>query len=932
MAANKRLQDLTDYTSVLPYASEIVGVYQPLIGWKSARKINRIKDAVRSEKIKLLSLLGRNLIPPKINFDQDHLIRAADLWPARIAGQRLTSHDSIVMQQIQLDLERFGVPADMREWSKFIREDYLTKTLQINVLEYYNNLSLENGRRIGGMTKDVSESDEAFKLRIKRLLEESKRDIQSAVEDETIIAGVLKLLLDKNRIRELKSIFFTNLDAKAEATFDDVLAKAAINLDDPYLTFDPKRGVKDVSLSPIGIVHLFRQYFFELDTFLGTPVGHVWLSPGSTVELIEISTRRTYTEKIIEQALETIVKSEKSTTDQDELSEAVKEDNKNDLKIGASVTVNQRWGTGDASATASLNMDQTQQTARETTHKKMRQQSEKLSTEIRESYKTTFKTISEVTDVSSKRHTFTNSTGKLINYELRRKMRQVAVQVQDIGSYLCWETFVDDLGADLGLANLVHIAKPADLLPVPDMTTAVAPADRWITFRANASWIRTTKPAGFIQLTTIDIPPAPEGMRAVIEKDIIELKQDSFSGEDLNEYSSIGPWKFGAKFLPGGQQLEIGIIAEDDLDWDDNLNFVLAGALRYTATDAKIKEIEAANTAKVAAKEVATHENERRTKEDFIKAAKERVELAAGITRRAYEDLREEERIIVYRRLITSLMWSYNYSHADNRSRHVLAELINSIFDIEKMLYFVAPEWWKPRKRATLSIYDLQNKLDESVVTWSDGPLRKDNYFITEKSAPAPMGSSLGWLLQLDGDNLRNAFLNAPWVKAVIPIRPGKEMAAISWLQNVEVEGTEGLGPKYYYYAPPDELAQIRKGLNDHGIAVGEDITLRNAIDFLCIEVAEKHNNSNKTKKFPDTELNDDNKVTSTPIEKVFEHGFYPLKGGFRVDPIDDPKNPLDTNNRDRHFQVFDQWIEILPTDQVAPVEVEYDPKTGRQK
>jgi hypothetical protein len=30
-------------------------------------------------------------------------------------------------------------------------------------------------------------------------------------------------------------------------------------------------------------------------------------------------------------------------------------------------------------------------------------------------------------------------------------------------------------------------------------------------------------------------------------------------------------------------------------------------------------------------------------------------------------------------------------------------------------------------------------------------------------------------------------------------------------------------------------------------------------------------------------------------------------------------------------FEVFDQWIEVLPTDQVVPVVVTYDPKTGRQ-
>jgi hypothetical protein len=35
--------------------------------------------------------------------------------------------------------------------------------------------------------------------------------------------------------------------------------------------------------------------------------------------------------------------------------------------------------------------------------------------------------------------------------------------------------------------------------------------------------------------------------------------------------------------------------------------------------------------------------------------------------------------------------------------------------------------------------------------------------------------------------------------------------------------------------------------------------------------------------------------------------------------------------NVQAHYEVFDQWLEILPTDQVVPVAVEYDPKTGRQ-
>jgi hypothetical protein len=57
--------------------------------------------------------------------------------------------------------------------------------------------------------------------------------------------------------------------------------------------------------------------------------------------------------------------------------------------------------------------------------------------------------------------------------------------------------------------------------------------------------------------------------------------------------------------------------------------------------------------------------------------------------------------------------------------------------------------------------------------------------------------------------------------------------------------------------------------------------------------------------------------VHSTPVDRVYEHGFYPLQGGFKATVSDD-------------FEVFDQWIEIVPTDQVAAVEVKYDPKTGR--
>ena len=110
-----------------------------------------------------------------------------------------------------------------------------------------------------------------------------------------------------------------------------------------------------------------------------------------------------------------------------------------------------------------------------------------------------------------------------------------------------------------------------------------------------------------------------------------------------------------------------------------------------------------------------------------------------------------------------------------------------------------------------------------------------------------------------------------------------------------------------------------------HYLPAGLPAPAPNGVDDGFWEAARRHEiavqrfDSCGHMQFPPEEINDDNKVSATPVDKVFEHGFYPLQGGFRLQPGDQP------------FEVFDQWIEVLPTDQVVPVEVAYDPKTGRQ-
>lgn len=973
--SSKTIGNLMQFKSTLPYASEIFGVYQPLIGWKSKRVQQRLNQGLDADKASQLGLFARNFKGSVDLVWNDGSPEIRRLEPGTfISTQLVKNHRSVLANVIAELLPKNHVPAP-DEWRQLITFDGLKSLLHEKVFPAYESSHMAQISELG---IQAGESVEQFSARRAQSILTIQAQTKELIEQESSFAGALLGLLENKLDQQLEKIFY-HIPSIA---IDQQVASLVESLrnPDPFLAFDPKQDIQDVTLSPIGIVHLYRQYFYQLDTFLGPPVGHIWLSPGSTVELIEVSSRKTITEKFTEFSTESIAKAETSITDQDDFSEAVKVDNKSDLKLGASATLTQSWATGSASASASLSMNTTQTQARETVHKRMRQQSEKLSTEIRKNFKSTFKTITEVTDTSSKRYVLANKTDSLINYELRRKMLQVGVQVQDIGTYLCWQTFVDEPGKQLGLADLVHLATPADLQPQPDQHELAYPPDVSKSFKIDLVWDFNEsevlqKPDGdrLIILKTVPLPVTPDsGYEVAFPDSFVPLYLVSTSKGDQR-------WAFGAK-LKGANLLSLGVwiqparwislspppgipglsglpnevkvrLEQEGISYDGRIDFVVSGAITFVPTAAKKNEIDSANAKIRTDKESSNREMLRKQKEAFIKAAKERINIASKIKRRPYEELREEERIVVYRLLMKSLMSERLYGLVDTvenqQTRHTLSELINSIFDVEKMLYFVAPEWWKPRerKRQSLGVYQsdasvsgggaissrtatgpvrsswavtsgfassatrpLSRLPDDSLTNWADGEHRLDNYFITEESELARMGSSLGWLLQLDGDNLRNAFLNSPWVKAVIPIRPGKEQVAINWLQQVNVEGTDGLDSAYN--APQEELEKIPHA--------GANVTLRDAINHLCQEVFEKDKKSREVGRYPVDEINDDNRVSATPIDKVYEHGFYPLQGGFRA-VTSEP------------FEICDQWIEVLPTDQVVPVEVNYDPKTGMQ-
>ena len=448
------MKTTADYKGILPYASELFGIYQPLLGWKSrivTERYQRFRSSLYKELTARTLASAASAVKVRVNDAPSNLLPGAfgaipfvveNLSPLDLSVAFVPQVSTLIDSGIaRLMMKDIGTTPP-KDWVSFLTESRI-------------NGALKRFQALVSSTQELRKHPEVRDYVDKFSKTSGRSNIQLMLQDlfanESRVAGYLAFL-SKNAPDNLTRLFFR--DAKSGL---GPLAQLA----DPLLSFG--NDAFEAVLSPIGIVHLYREYFFELDSFLGPPVGHVWLSPGGTVELIEVSTRRIVTEKSVEQSLETTVKSETDVTIQDDVADAVKEENRDNIKLGFSATGSYSTPVYSASATADLSIDRAKSAARESSHKQMRQQSEKLSSEIKRNFKTTFKTTTEVTDQATKRYVIENKTAKLVNFELRRKMRKVGVQVQDIDVSMCWQTFVDDPGRDLGISKLVHIGKPPEL-------------------------------------------------------------------------------------------------------------------------------------------------------------------------------------------------------------------------------------------------------------------------------------------------------------------------------------------------------------------------------------------------------------------------------------------------------------------------------------
>lgn len=875
----------TEGQRLFPYASELFGVYQPLIGWRSNLQRTRVAEGMALRLNKAASHL-RNVID--VSMDQP----VPDI-PGRDVLD-VTDHTGTAVGRA------LAREANRRE---YVDADAWQGMLSDTGDSRLSSISQEVIRGLLSPMRNPEELQSARRLPRKDDFMMSNpvdvdREREIRAGEEAATASLLRHLADSGSDDIIQQMF-----APSPQPWQRVLAAVEF--------FAQSQPAKDLFLSPIGILHRFREYFFELGTFLGPPVGHVWISPGGSVELVEVNTRRTLVDMSVEQTIETLKRSEETFSDKDELSDAVKVENSNDTKLGVTATASGGVGSVfQASGSASFNLGVSRTQAQEQTHKRMREQSSKLSSEVRQNYKTTFRTVTETNDTSSRRYVLQNSTRRLLSYELCRKMRRVAVQVQDQGQQLCWQLYVDNPGDPLGIGEFVHETAAAANAGIQQPNTIPEPSSQDHTASLSLPFILyqgADDEAENIYTTSsnhaghgIFVPDV--GTDNIIEFDHTFLLGTPPAGMEVAGIRSVDFHGAQVKFVTSNPSWSAPNPDPEKNTFRILLTYANFGGkkqlpfdviLSYKPTQTAIDAVHQANAASQK-----TYDDEVAAKKEQLvyTTLRKRLKLSGSVPPRPQEDLREEERSVIYRAVITKLYGKVDGWQSDDY--HVASELIRYFFDVDAMLYFVAPDWWKSRTQKLVPM----NKTTELQPTTITAPKlsfgkmdARPHYLITEETKPAPKGASLGWLIQLDGDEKRNAFLNSPWVKAVLPIRPGRERDAIAWLRRPEVAGADGLGEPYPYNAEQDPPEY--DGLTIEGVLlrIADKIAQEHAASFAPAPVHPE----------------DVNSTVALPTEMVFARGFDPLAGG-----IEFGKKP---------FAVFSEWVEVLPTDQVVATEY----KTG---
>ena len=223
MTTVKRITDLTDYTAVLPYASEMFGVYQPLLGWKSKRVEQRLRDGYQNDKRQLVETLKRRFAPlVDITYGENQQLRI-EVNPGVLAGGKLRRFDSVVLLKISAELPPFE-RLEPAIWPAVITADRLQTILKKDVVEFYTR-AYGDLRKAGDETFDTLMRTRAMDPRAALARNNAQTAaFEQQVQYESSVAGSLAHLVRTAAFSVLTDMFYATRNSIEEA--QQLIAKA----------------------------------------------------------------------------------------------------------------------------------------------------------------------------------------------------------------------------------------------------------------------------------------------------------------------------------------------------------------------------------------------------------------------------------------------------------------------------------------------------------------------------------------------------------------------------------------------------------------------------------------------------------------------------------------------------------------------------------
>jgi hypothetical protein len=510
------------------------------------------------------------------------------------------------------------------------------------------------------------------------------------------------------------------------------------------------------ALSPIGIAHYYRQLYFNKEEGVGPIEQALTVAPLETLEVIYQTVRKQTHEEVLEQGLEVVSESAVEEKNLDEVSDKVSSMVQQDVSASMSASASGGIGVWQVGAEASASFGVSSQRSREFSTRRLKEVTKRASERITKSFSIKTSDTTEVTETSTTRRVIRNDAAVPVSYGLRRVLRRVSVKVQDLGPRLVWQLYLRNPGEGLARSRFVHFRETGPI-SVPDIPPGVPPRP--------SGGVETDSTStsilwdGAQQKYYVAIVVKPGGDRVVTGVRIENITDLEGGGKDDLAPAPHNEFDLGSTWDPNTKTFTAKIAVLPG----DGASVQVAFSYTWEPSESVLAAWEAQRQAAVA-----TLTEEKLTKQ--FEQNRALITEKSKIKSRPANDLRREERYEVMNRMV-----SYLFGRGDDPSEPTPLEIeyFHRYFDIDAIFTYTHPSWWKPR------------------ISSKTVGLGREAYEITAESEPAPLGSSLGWLIQLDGDRRRNEFLNSPWARICVPIRAGREREAIAWLAR-HLEGEVG--------------------------------------------------------------------------------------------------------------------------------------------